>query len=140
MSPDPADMTHDYPFPTTQEYRRRSPGLVWNLVLFFLIFLYVILLALPALSTDAIPGASVSINRSLPGSSIGILTSAQGPAVRIDRDTYTLTPFALVEDKFGTPLSVNDLKWNDVEFRVQYWIARDLGPNHIMQLIINFPE
>ena len=141
MSLYPCDTADEYSFPTPrQPYRRHSLGLIWNLLLLVLIFLYIVTLALPALAADLTSLAPTSINRSLPGSQRGTLMNAQGPVLEIDRTMYKLAPMALVEDKFGTPLNAADFKWNGVEFRVQYWTASEHGPNHITQLIINFPE
>lgn len=133
------EMMPQYPFVLT-EYRRHTLATAWNVLLMILILLYVVILALPAFAAEVTALSPASINRSLPGSHTGILTQAQGPVVQINRNVYRLAPLALVEDKHGTPLNVHDLKWQDVEFRVQYWTAAELGPNHITQLIINFPE
>jgi hypothetical protein len=136
---DEFDMIPEYPFFPT-EYRRHTLSAFWNVLLMFLILLYVVILALPALAAEPTPFSPTSINRSMPGARTGILTNAQESVVQINRDMYRLAPMALVEDKHGTPLSVHDLKWQDVEFRVQYWTANELGPNYITQLVINFPE
>ena len=135
------DNTNECSFPFSTEYRRHTLSTAWQILLTLLILLYVLILALPAFAaTEAVSVMPSSINRALPGSRTGVLTSAQGPVLQINRDMYRLAPTALVEDKHGTALSVQDLKWQDVEFRVQYWTASELGPNHISHLIINFPE
>jgi hypothetical protein len=80
------------------------------------------------------------INPTLPGARAGMLTKAQGAMVLIDRTAYNLAAIALVEDRFGTPLSIQDLQCSDVQYRVQYWTAPELGPDQIVQLIVSFPE
>jgi hypothetical protein len=97
-------------------------------------------LAMPSLAKELMLMAPTPINRALPGMRAGLLTQAQGSVLRIDRATFTLAPQALVEDKFGTPLMLQNLQWKDVEFDVQYWLAPDQGPNQIMQMIVSFPE
>jgi hypothetical protein len=104
------------------------------------IILFLTSVILPSFAKDPLPVSSPAINRSLAGSRTGVLTKVQGVVFHIDRITYTLAPQALVEDKFGTPLAPNETEWNDVEFRVQYWLATDLGPNLIRQLIITLPQ
>jgi hypothetical protein len=106
----------------------------------FIIFLFLTSLILPSFAKDPLLSSSATINRSLSGSRTGVLTKSEGAVLHIDRMTYTLAPQALVEDKFGTPLTPNDTRWNDVEFRVQYWLAPDLGPNLIRQLIVTLPQ
>ena len=69
-----------------------------------------------------------------------MLTVAQGTRLLIDRTAYTLAPIALVEDRFGTPLSIHDLQCSDAQCRVQYWTAPAFGPDQIVQLIVSFPE
>ncbi len=83
---------------------------------------------------------ATAINPTLPGARAGILTRAQGTMLFIDRTEYSLAPIALVEDRFGTPLSIQDLQCNDVQYRVQYWTAPILGHDQIVQLIVTFPE
>jgi hypothetical protein len=124
----------------TRHYAGRSVNRLWNLSLMFLILLVLLTLTLPPFVKDALPTGLMPIDRSLPGSRVGVLTHAQGTVLKIDRTTYTLAPLALIEDKFGTPVMLSDLKFNDVEFDVQYWLGTDLGPNHIFQLVVNFPE
>jgi len=124
----------------TRRYAGRSVNRLWNLSLMFLILLVLLTLTLPPFVKDALPTALMPIDRSLPGSRVGVLTNAQGTILKIDRTTYTLAPLALIEDKFGTPLMLSDLKFNDVEFDVQYWLGTNLGPNHILQLVVSFPE
>lgn len=124
----------------TRRYAGRSVNRLWNLSLMFLIVLVLLTLTLPPFVKDVLPTALMPINRSQPGSRIGVLTHAQGAILKIDRTTYTLVPLALIEDKFGTPLMLSDLTCNDVEFDVQYWLGTDFGPNHILQLVVSFPE
>ncbi len=80
------------------------------------------------------------IDRSLPGSRKGLLMKAQGTTVWIDRGMYSLAPGALVESSPGDPLPASSLKWDGVEFEVQYWLGTGLADRQITQLIITFPE
>jgi hypothetical protein len=97
-------------------------------------------LTVPAYTQDSAPMPATAINPTLPGSKAGMLTKAQGTTLFIDRSTYTLAPIAHVEDRFGTPLSIQDLQCNDAQYRVQYWTAPELGHDQIVQLIVTFPE
>ena len=97
-------------------------------------------LTVPVYAQDSEPIPAAAINPTLPGSRAGMLTKAQGTMLFIDRTTYTLAPIAHVEDRFGTPLSIQDLQCNDAQYRVQYWTAPELGHDQIVQLIVTFPE
>jgi hypothetical protein len=123
-----------------RRYAGRSVNRLWNLSLMLLILFVLLTLTIPPLVKDAMPNTLMPINRSLPGSRVGVLTQAQGAVLKIDRTTYTLAPLALIEDKFGTAVMLSDLRFTDVEFDVQYWLGTDLGPNHILQLVVSFPE
>jgi hypothetical protein len=135
-------MSQDYPFPMpAQEYWGGSVSLPRNIILVLLILLFVIILALPSFAArDVMPMTPTAINRALPGSRTGVMTKAEGAMLHIDRATYTLTPFALVEDKFGTPLMIKDIQCRDVEYAVRYWVDSDHDRNHILQLVVTFPE
>ena len=69
-----------------------------------------------------------------------MLTKAQGKTVWIDGAMYLLTPDALVEDKFGSPLPTQAYQADGVEYRVQYWLGTDHADRQITQMIISFPE
>jgi hypothetical protein len=141
MSPDLLTMTKDYPFPLpTSRERFISLTLTWKLALLVLILLVLITLAVHSFAMDSAPMLPPGINHDLPGSRAGILTSAQGAMLHIDRVVYALSPLALVEDKFGTPLTLRDIQSNDVEYRVLYWVATDKSQNQIVQLVVSFPE
>ena len=86
------------------------------------------------------PPQPPKIDRSLPGSRRGTLTKAQGKTVWIDRTAYVLAPDALVEDKFGSPLSPKAYQADGVEYGVQYWLGTDHADRQITQMIIIFPE
>jgi hypothetical protein len=94
----------------------------------------------PLYGKDSAPTTATAMNLTLPGSRAGMLTRAKGTMLLIDRTEYSLAPMALVEDKFGTPLSIQDLQCNDAKCRVQYWTAPDMGHDQILQMIVSFPE
>ena len=122
------------------QYLRLSLRVTWRICLRGLI---VLLLSAPTMlsyAEDSVPMAATAINPTLPGARAGMLTKAQGVMVLIDRTAYNLAAIALVEDRFGTPLSIQDLQCSDVQYRVQYWTAPELGPDQILQLIVSFPE
>ena len=79
-------------------------------------------------------------DRLLPGSRKGLLIKAQGTTVWIDRAMYSLATGALVESNSGEPLPASSLKWDGVEFEVQYWLGTGSADRQITQLIITFPE
>jgi hypothetical protein len=141
MSPDLLTMTKDYPFPLpTSRERFISLTLTWKLSLLVLILLVLVTLAVRSFAMDSAPMLPLGINHDLPGSKAGILTKAQGAMLHIDRVVYALSPLALVEDRFGTPLTLTDIQSNDVEYRVLYWVATDRSQNQIVQLVVSFPE
>ena len=86
------------------------------------------------------PRQLAKIDRLLPGSRKGLLMKAQGTTVWIDRAMYSLAPGALVESNSGEPLPASSLKWDGVEFEVQYWLGTGSADRQITQLIITFPE
>ena len=102
------------------------------------------------LSMYAAPTASVwaqsaetavaRIDRGRSGSQSGLMTRAHARTVLIDRNRYPLAPEILIEDRKGSPLTVEALqriRWNsDIEIEVKYW-----GPaNGITQMIVTLPE
>jgi len=111
-----------------------------NVILVLLVLLFLGILALPSFSEDSLPMPSMVINRELPGSRTGILTKAEGAMLQIDHVSYTLSPIALVEDKFLTALTIKDIQCHDVEYAVRYWVACDHDHSQILQLIVTFPE
>lgn len=132
-------MTQDCP--TLMRRTRAQAGslnLRWNLTLLSVIVLMT--LVLPSFAMDVAPIPIPGVNQALPGSRAGILTKAHGTILQIDRATYTLAPIALVEDRFGTALALNDIQCNDVEYSVRYWVTTDQGQNQILQMIVSFPE
>ena len=54
----------------------------------------------------------------------------------IDGRTYTLTADTLVENRTGRRLQVKDLRWENIQFRVEYW----QDGSQISQIVIYFPE
>ncbi len=86
------------------------------------------------------PRQPAKIDRLLPGSRKGLLMKAQGTTVWIDRAMYSLAPGALVESNSGEPLPASSLKWDGVEFEVQYWLGAGSADRQITKLIITFPE
>jgi hypothetical protein len=93
-----------------------------------------------SISPPAQPSQPAKIDRSLIGSRKGILTRAQGTTVWINGIMYSLAPGALVESRFGDPLQASSLKWDGVEFDVQYWVGIGSADRQITQLIITFPQ
>ena len=77
-----------------------------------------------------------SMDRSLEGKRKGVLTRAMNGTAWIDGRTYTLTADTLVENRTGRRLQVKDLKWDGVQFSVDYW----LDGSQISQIVIYFPE
>ena len=77
-----------------------------------------------------------SIDRSLEGKRKGVLTRALNGTAWIDGRTYTLTADTLVENRNGRRLQVKDLRWENIQFRVEYW----LDGSQISQMVIYFPE
>ena len=141
MAPNLFPTTQNYPFPMpAQGYWGRSVNVTRNVILVLLVLLVLGILALPSFSEDIMPIPSMVINRELPGSRTGILTKAEGAMLQIDHVSYTLSPIALVEDKFLTALTIKDIQCHDVEYAVRYWVASDHDRSQIVQLIVTFPE
>jgi hypothetical protein len=68
------------------------------------------------------------------------MTRAHARTVLIDRDHHPLAPEILIEDRKGSPLTIETLqrfRWNSgIEIEVRYW-----GPaNMITQMIVTLPE
>ncbi|HEY3197368.1 MAG TPA: hypothetical protein VGJ57_05105 [Nitrospirales bacterium] len=141
MSPDPFTMPRDCPFPLPSSRQQAgSLSLTWKLSLLVLTLIVLVTLSLQSFAMDMPPLPMAVMNHALPGMRMGILTKAQGTVLSIDHTTYTLAPTALVEDKFGTALTVKDIQCHDVEYRVRYWVVTDKSQNQIMQMIVTFPE
>jgi hypothetical protein len=77
-----------------------------------------------------------SMDRSLEGMRQGVLTRAMNGTAWIDGRTYPLAADTLVENRTGNRLQVKDLRWDGVQYRVEYW----LDGNQISQIVIYFPE
>jgi hypothetical protein len=120
--------------------KRLYLGVPLRFVLTGLSVLLLSILTVPSYALDSAPMPGVAINPLLSGARAGILTKAQGAMLVIDRTEYRLAPIAVVQDRFGTPLSIQDLQCHDVQYRVQYWTVPDLGHDQVMQLIVSFPE
>jgi len=86
------------------------------------------------------PSTTRTVNRSHPGSQTGMLTSARGRAVLIDKNTYRLASAILIEDRKGMPISLEELRgfsWNTgLELVTTYWVAL----NEVTQIIVTLPE
>jgi len=80
-----------------------------------------------------------TIDRSLPGSRTGTLTKAKGGTVWIAGESYVLAPNARVENRFGRPMPIYNYQWDNVKFRVQYWLGTGSAGRQITQMIINIP-
>ena len=133
--------TQNYPFPMPAHgYWGRSVNLTRNFILVLLILLLLVIVALPSFAEEIMPMPSTVINRALPGSRTGVLRNALGAVLQIEHASYTLSPVALVEDRFGSPLTLKDIQCQDVEYKVQYWVATDHDHSQILQLIVTFPE
>ena len=76
------------------------------------------------------------MDRTLEGMRKGVLTRALDGTAWIDGRTFTLPADALVENRSGRPLPVKDLRLDDVQYSVEYW----LDGNQISQMVIYFPE
>ena len=122
------------------QYKSLYLGVTLRFVLTGLSALLLSALTVPSYAMDSAPMPATAMNPTLPGARAGILTKAQGAMLVIDRTEYRLAAIALVQDRFGTPLSIQDLQCHDVQYRVQYWTAPDMGHDQVMQLIVSFPE
>jgi len=79
----------------------------------------------------------VRIDRSLPGMKKGIISEAHEGRVWIDGRKYVLAPGALLEKGDGSPMQVSYLKFEGMNFEVEYWLG--LGPDpQITQMIVKF--
>src|SRR3989442_15937088 len=77
------------------------------------------------------------IDRTLPGSKKGVATKAEGGTVWIDGRKYVLAPGALLEKGDGSSMQVSYLKFEGMNFEVEYWLW--LGPDpQITQMIVKF--
>ena len=80
------------------------------------------------------------MDRDLPGMQKGVLTKAKGGTVWIDRTAYTFAADAVIENKSRRSFQVKDLKWDDVEYPVDYWLEAESSGKRITQMVIYFPE
>lgn len=80
------------------------------------------------------------VDRSIPGSSTGILLMAKEGKVQIDRATYPLAAGVLIEDHKGQSLSVTDLHYEGGAPEVQFWLGTDNTRNQIVQIVVTFPQ
>jgi hypothetical protein len=122
------------------DHPRLHLGVTMRFILTGLIVLLLSAPTLPSYANDSAPMPARAVNPTLPGARAGILTKAQGTMLLIDRTEYSLAPVAAVEDRFGTPLSIQDLQCNEAQYRVRYWTVPHLGHDQILQLIVTFPE
>ena len=77
-----------------------------------------------------------TMDRTLEGMRKGVLTRAMDGTAWIDGRTYTFPADALVENQSGRQLQGKDLRFDDVQYSVEYW----LDGNQISQMVIYFPE
>ena len=141
MSPDPFTMSRDSPFPLPANPEQAGTlKLTWKLSLFLLVLVVFATLTAKSFAMDVTTMPTAVINHGLPGMRMGILTKAQGAMLHIDQAIYALAATALVENKFGTALTLQDIQCHDVEYRVRYWVATDKAQNQIVQMIVTFPE
>ena len=77
-----------------------------------------------------------TMDRTLEGMRKGVLTRAMDGTAWIDGRAYTLPADALVENQSGRQLQVKDLRFDDVQYSVEYW----LDGSQISQMVIYFPE
>ena len=78
------------------------------------------------------------MDRSLAGMRKGVLTRAQDGTAWIDGKAYTFAADALIEYR-GRRLQVKELRWDDVDYDVQYWLGTGSADRQITQLFIDFP-
>ena len=86
------------------------------------------------------PSLLSKINRTYSGSRTGVLTTAKGGTVRIDKSQYRVAAGALIEDAHGNPLPLHEYAWDGVEIPVQYWLGSGETENQIVQMILTFAE
>ena len=94
--------------------------------------------ALPALQVqESQPRA---MDRSLEGKQKGVLTKTRDGTVWIDRTAYPLASDAAIQGRSGRTFRIQELKWDDVEYRVDYWLGTEFTDKQIIQMIIYLPE
>jgi hypothetical protein len=81
-------------------------------------------------------GEPAKIDRALPGMKKGIVSKAHDGAVWIDGKRYVLAPGALVEKKRGDAVLPLYLKFEGVNFNVEYWLGAEPG-QPITQMVID---
>jgi hypothetical protein len=94
--------------------------------------------ASPALQVEQVQPRSM--DRSREGKRKGVLTRVKEGTVWIDGTAYTLAADALVENRTGGSLQANALRWDDVQYSVDYWLVPDSADRQIAQMVIYFPE
>ena len=80
------------------------------------------------------------MDRDLEGKQKGVLTKAKGETVWIDRTAYPLAPDAAIQGTSGRTVRAIELKWDDVDYSVEYWLGTESTDKQIIQMIIYFPE
>jgi len=79
----------------------------------------------------------VRIDRSLPGMKKGIISEAYEGRVWINGRKYVLAPGALLEKLDGSSMQESYLKFEGVNFEVEYWLGPGPDPQ-ITQMIVKF--
>jgi len=97
--------------------------------------------------TSPAPSAQEShprgLDRDLPGMRKGVLTQARNGTASIDRTIYTFAVDAVIQGRPGRgpgkSFQVSDLRWDGVEYPVDYWLATN-ADKQIIQMVIYFPQ
>jgi len=80
------------------------------------------------------------MDRDLEGKQKGVLTKARSGTVWIDRTAHPLASDAAIQGTSGRTVRAMELKWDDVDYRVDYWLGTESTDKQIIQMIIYFPE
>ena len=80
------------------------------------------------------------MDRDLEGKQKGVLTKAKGGTVWIDRTAYPLAADAAIQGTSGRTFRAIELKWDDVDYSVEYWLGTESTDKQIIQMIIYLPE
>lgn len=80
------------------------------------------------------------MDRDLGGKQKGVLTKARSGTVWIDRTAYPLAADAAIQGISGRTVRAIELKWDDVDYRVDYWLGTESTDKQVIQMIIYFPE
>lgn len=94
--------------------------------------------ALPALQVQE--SQPRGMDRDLEGKQKGVLTKAKGGTVWIDRTAYPLASDAAIQGTSGRTFRAIELKWDDVDYHVDYWLGTESTDKQIIQMIIYLPE